>query len=66
MLEGHRDAGSSQGSMEWLGLGDPQAEEQRLAANSALSPAAFIPIWGLFFCSPEFPSMAGIGCMLKG
>lgn len=62
MLEGHRDAGSSQGSMEWLG--DPQAVEQRLAANSALSPTAFI--LGFIFCSPKFPSMAGIGCMMKG
>lgn len=66
MLEGHRDAGPSWGSVEWLGLGDPQAVEQRLAGNSALSPAAFIPFWGLFFCSPEFPSMAGIGRMTKG
>lgn len=55
MLEGHRDAGSSQGSMEWLGLGDPQAVEQRLAANSALSPAAFIPFWGLFFAHLNSP-----------
>lgn len=44
---------------EGLGLGDP-------GCKCCPKPPAFILFWGLFFCSPEFPSAVGISCVAKG